>query len=84
MIFARTGSSVQFLICGDALGGIFLKKGSPYNPFQKLLKKGFYTDGMFVQILIDVGVWVEIILAARLNARIARGGVPARQAGFAL
>ena len=36
----------------DALGGTFWQKGSPYNPFQKLLKKGIFTDGSLVQILI--------------------------------
>ena len=37
---------------GDALGGTFWQKGSPYTPLQKLLGKGICADGMCVQILI--------------------------------
>ena len=53
---------LQILICGDALGGTFFQKGSPYEPFQKLLEKGFFTDGMWVQILIYRALCLHIFV----------------------
>ena len=47
---------IQILICEDALGEPFWQKRFPYDPSQKLLKNGFCTDGMHVQILIYRGV----------------------------
>ena len=52
MVFARTVSSVQILICGGRGRGDLLIKRSPLQPLPKAFEKWGFTDGMCVQILI--------------------------------